>query len=145
MNIILPSLIIAFTAVCVWLMVRIVNRRERWAKWTLAAIVGLPVLYIASFGPACWLFCWAKSHALEHEEHFNTIWMFKPLTLMMPAPDKFDDMSIPNALLEYALLCTDGSWRWGYISRDGPDDPGEWRLRRGPYQIPQPALKPGAD
>jgi hypothetical protein len=29
---------------------------ERWAKWTLAAtIVGPPVLYVLSFGPACWL------------------------------------------------------------------------------------------
>jgi hypothetical protein len=37
--------------------VRIVNRRERWAKWTLlGAVVGAPVLYVLSFGPACWLF-----------------------------------------------------------------------------------------
>jgi hypothetical protein len=33
-----------------------VNRRERWAKWTGAAVAGLPVLYVASFGPACWWF-----------------------------------------------------------------------------------------
>ena len=49
-----PTLAIAFVAVCVWLLVRIINRRERWAKWTLAVIAGLPVLYVASFGPACW-------------------------------------------------------------------------------------------
>ena len=42
-------------AFSVWLTVRIVNRRERWTKWTLAAVVALPVLYVASFGPACWL------------------------------------------------------------------------------------------
>ena len=47
---------VAFAAVCVWLTVRIVNRRERWAKWMLAVVVGLPVLYVASFGPACWWF-----------------------------------------------------------------------------------------
>ena len=46
---------IAFTASCVWLMVRIVNRRERWAKRTLAGVIGIPVLYVASFGPACWI------------------------------------------------------------------------------------------
>ena len=51
----LPALAIAFAALCVWLAVRIVNRRERWAKWTLASAVGLPVMYVASFGPACWL------------------------------------------------------------------------------------------
>jgi hypothetical protein len=45
----------AFAAFCLWLTVRIVNRRERWAKWALAAVVGPAVLYTASFGPACWL------------------------------------------------------------------------------------------
>jgi hypothetical protein len=47
---------VAFAALCVWLTVRIVNRRERWAKWTLAVMVGLPMLYVLSFGPACWWF-----------------------------------------------------------------------------------------
>lgn len=47
---------VAFSALCVWLGVRIVNRRERWAKWTLAGVLGMPVLYVASFGPACWWF-----------------------------------------------------------------------------------------
>src|SRR5262249_17764059 len=47
---------VAFAALCVWLTVRIVNRRERWAKRTLAAaIIGVPVLYVATFGPACWI------------------------------------------------------------------------------------------
>jgi hypothetical protein len=47
----------AIAAFCVWLGVRIVNRRERWAKRTLAGIVlGLPLLYVVSFGPACWWF-----------------------------------------------------------------------------------------
>src|SRR5258708_27441077 len=55
MGIELAVLGIAFAAVCVWLIVRIVNRRDRWAKWTLAAVVGLPVLYLLSFGPACWI------------------------------------------------------------------------------------------
>jgi hypothetical protein len=45
---------VAFAAVCIWLAVRIVNRRERWAKWTLAVVVTVPVLYVASFGPVCW-------------------------------------------------------------------------------------------
>src|SRR5665213_6235 len=59
MTILLSALAVAFAAFCVWLMVRIINRRERWAKWTLAAAVGLPTLYVAGFGPACW----ATSHA----------------------------------------------------------------------------------
>ena len=56
MAIILQAVGVAFAALCVWLTVRIVNRRERWAKWTLAAVVSLPVLYVASYGPACWWF-----------------------------------------------------------------------------------------
>jgi uncharacterized membrane protein len=33
MSIVLPALAVAFGAFSVWLAVRIVNRRERWAKW----------------------------------------------------------------------------------------------------------------
>jgi hypothetical protein len=55
MTILLPALAVAFAAFCVWLTVRIVNRRERWAKWTLAAVVGVPVLYVLSFGPAVYM------------------------------------------------------------------------------------------
>src|SRR5438045_2779984 len=55
MAIVLSVLGVAFAAFCVWLGVRIVNRRERWAKWTAMAVVAaLPILYLASFGPACW-------------------------------------------------------------------------------------------
>jgi uncharacterized membrane protein (UPF0127 family) len=55
MNILLAVLAAAFVAFCVWLFVRIVNRRERWAKWMLATMLLLPVLYVTSFGPACWI------------------------------------------------------------------------------------------
>jgi hypothetical protein len=55
MAIVVAALGIAFAAFCIWLTVRIVNRRERWAKWTLAAVVGLPVLYVLGLGPACWI------------------------------------------------------------------------------------------
>lgn len=52
---------IAFAAFCVWLVVRIVNRRERWAMWTLAEAVGMPVLYVASIGPAIHVAYWLDS------------------------------------------------------------------------------------
>ena len=45
---------ISYAAFCIWLTIRIINRREMWAKWTLAWVVGAPVLYVASAGPACW-------------------------------------------------------------------------------------------
>src|SRR5262245_8006282 len=56
MNVAVPALATAFAAACVWLIVRIVNRKERWAKRALAALLaGMPVLYLASFGPVCWI------------------------------------------------------------------------------------------
>lgn len=54
MTIILPSLAVAFAAFCVWLTVRIVNRRERWAKRTLAVMLILST-YPLSVGPVAWL------------------------------------------------------------------------------------------
>jgi hypothetical protein len=42
-------------ALAIWLTVRIVNRRERWAQRVAVGLFfGLPILYLASFGPACW-------------------------------------------------------------------------------------------
>ncbi|HEY3963149.1 MAG TPA: hypothetical protein VGM05_01245 [Planctomycetaceae bacterium] len=57
-RIIATGLGVAFAAFCVWLAVRIMNRRERWAKRLAAIVVGAPVLYALSFGPACWLNDW---------------------------------------------------------------------------------------
>jgi hypothetical protein len=54
-EILLPTLAVALAAFCIWVAVRIVNRRERWAKRTLALVLGLPMLYALSFGPACWI------------------------------------------------------------------------------------------
>lgn len=51
---ILAVLGMAFAAFCVWLTVRIVNRRERWAIRTAIALA-LLLIYALSFGPACGL------------------------------------------------------------------------------------------
>ncbi len=45
----------AFSASAVWLVVRSINRRERWAKWALAMLIGLPSPYVLNFGPAYWM------------------------------------------------------------------------------------------
>ena len=55
MTVVVAALSVGFPAFCVWLGVRIFNRRERWAKWTLVVTLSLPVLYAASLGPACWI------------------------------------------------------------------------------------------
>ena len=35
------------------------RKRSVW-PWIVALLIGLPVLYIASFGPACWIFRWGS-------------------------------------------------------------------------------------
>ena len=47
---------VVFAAFSIWLAVRIVNRRERWAKWTAAGLLCLLAAYPLSLGPACWWF-----------------------------------------------------------------------------------------
>lgn len=54
-TIVLPALSVAFAAFCIWLIVQIVNRRARWAKWTAVGLIAIPMLYGLSFGPACWI------------------------------------------------------------------------------------------
>ena len=54
-ELILPALGVAFAAFCVWLGVRVVNRRERWAKWTGVALLVALMGYPLSFGPAYWM------------------------------------------------------------------------------------------
>ena len=55
MSVVLYFLAATFAAACIWLTVRIVNRRERWAKRTAVALVAALVGYPISFGPACWI------------------------------------------------------------------------------------------
>lgn len=44
-------LVVAYAALCVWLAIRFVNRRERWAKWTALAVALAPLIYALSSGP----------------------------------------------------------------------------------------------
>jgi hypothetical protein len=69
---------VVFGASCVWLTIRIINRRERWAKWTLATVVVLPVLYVLSFGPTCWVYSRVASED-DAEEWVTTDFIYAPL------------------------------------------------------------------
>jgi glucan phosphoethanolaminetransferase (alkaline phosphatase superfamily) len=56
MTILLPTLAVAFAAFCVWLTVRIVNRRERWAKRTAVVTAAiLTICYPGSVVAIVWL------------------------------------------------------------------------------------------
>lgn len=53
MSIVLLSLGVAFAAFCIWLTVRIVNRRERWAmRLALMSVVAVLTWYALTVGPS---------------------------------------------------------------------------------------------
>ena len=70
MEFLLAAIGIAYAAFCVWLAVRIVNKRERWAKWALAVAIGMPVPYVLGIGPVVWL----VEHRLLSETAAETIY-----------------------------------------------------------------------
>ena len=74
------AFLLAFTAMgaafTVWLVVRIVNRRERWATRTAAAMIALSVMYPLSFGPAHW---YVNSRPLQMQSVVGIMWFYSPL------------------------------------------------------------------
>ncbi len=73
------------------------DRKTPLWPWIAALLIGLPVLYVASFGPACWL-CENDVIAQRHA------WLaYRPITwTCTKAPD-----TISNAILFYAECCGD--------------------------------------
>jgi hypothetical protein len=88
MSLALPILGVAFAALCVWLAVRSINRKERWAKWTLAAVTILPTLYVLSSGPAIWM-----SGGEERMPEW-LLTMYWPLRLIPDGPEFIEDAFI---------------------------------------------------
>ena len=97
MGLSLLAVSVTLWALAVWLLVRFVNRRERWTKWTLACVAGLPVLYVASFGPAC---CLCENGILGQ----RPAWIFyRPVTwLACSGP-----MQVRDVIESYAKVCGD--------------------------------------
>ena len=54
-NLIFRIVAIGLASVCVWLTVRIVTRRERWAKRTALGLITGILLYVPSVGPMLWI------------------------------------------------------------------------------------------
>jgi hypothetical protein len=103
-RIVLPILGAAFAAAVVWLTVRLIDRRERWAKWTLAAMVALPVLYIASFGPACRMAATSFAEYASAAQIPRATWMnaYRPLCWIT---DRCDGSFFSEAILQYVSVC----------------------------------------
>ena|SRR5579872_1743411 len=91
-----------FAAFCVWLTVRIVNQRERWAKWTLAVTLSLPVLYAASFGPACWI----TSRVTVGVPVVNVVYL--PMMWIENVSPEF----IQDGILWYSKIGSARGWCW---------------------------------
>jgi len=110
MKIILAALAVAFAAFCVWLAIRIFNRRERWAKWTGMGLAGLMISYPLSIGPVCWM----SSHAGIGSGAVSAI--YGPLIKYAPpvASRIFED---------YSGLGAATSWSWRHIFILATDDP----------------------
>jgi hypothetical protein len=104
MTILLPTLAGSLAAFCVWLAVRIVNRRERWTRWTALAMVAAPALYLAGFGPACWVSSRANMGASVVSTAYG--WMVK----QVPIPS-----AIANLADQYSRLGARSGWRWTCI------------------------------
>src|SRR5579871_3835383 len=100
-EVVLAALGVAFAAFAVWLAVRIINRRERWAKrLAIGSTACLPLLYVLSFGPACW-FC-LRYGAGGEAVHV----VYRPLIHLgsLPEGQRDNPGPLPRAILWYANL-----------------------------------------
>jgi hypothetical protein len=95
---------VAFAAFCVWLTIRAINRPERWAKWTLAMAIMVPVLYVLSIGPAAW---WIA-------EPDNT----RPLAKGIP-PRRLPQFYMPVGLISDKIPTVEYHLRW-YVTLGTP-------------------------
>jgi hypothetical protein len=104
----------AFAGFCIWLIVRIVNRRERWAKQTgVRLIVSVAIAYPLLFGPVCWIHE-RQDHLDTREEIGSTIALaYRPVLAYWKS-------GLPGAEFVhwYAALGTSGNRLNGYSSSD---------------------------
>src|SRR5262245_34290699 len=70
------------------------ERKPLW-PWIVILLIGLPVLYVASFGPVCWL---AERHLIPT----SSVEVCRPLArLAARCPD-----SVMSAYMAYVRFCT---------------------------------------
>ena len=116
MSLMIPTLAAAFAAFCLWLTVRIVNKRERWAKWT-AVMTALLVLYIASFGVSC---------RLGHHRILSArtiYWVYRPVFAVWFAGPEFAQTAISRY---FNFACGTGPRRISYLVHELEAIEGDW-------------------
>jgi hypothetical protein len=90
------------------------RKRHGWPFWLAVALIGLPVLYVASFGPACWV----ASHT-----NAGAAWLpvcYRPIVSGLSIkPTRL------SAVIEwYSCLGAARGWRWAPDGIPLSDD--EW-------------------
>lgn len=93
MTILVQTLAAAFAAFCVWLTVRIVNRRERWAKRTAIAMILVLAAYPISIGPVIWF---------SHNGWFPN-WAARPLAYLYFPLDYLETVPPLGQILEWYM------------------------------------------
>jgi hypothetical protein len=130
MSVVVPFLVTAFAAFCIWLTVRMINRREWWVKWTLAAVIGVPALYPLSLGPACWI-----TSRLNFGAHSISV-IYRPIawTLGNPETHTIPSVTIAKAVRWYAKVAGRPDWDWRFTIAVGSKGilygPWEWECVR---------------
>lgn len=111
---------LAFAAFCVWIGIRIFNRRERWAKWT-AAGVGLVALYPLSFGPVCWI-----SSQMNFESRMLSAF-YQPIvwTFSNAEGDPPQIHPVGEMFVMYALVGAANDWQWFSVASVSVNDAGD--------------------
>jgi len=120
-----PIFGVVLTGFCLWFGVRVFNRKERWAKRTVLAMLIVFPLYIASLGPASWLASWGVS-PLNPTAKF-----YLPMFCAVDHTPLQVDPWITDALAWYTRV---GEKSDGQIYGRLYDESGAWELRPGPVR-----------
>jgi hypothetical protein len=129
MLIIFLALAVTFAAFVVWLAVRFINRRERWARWTLIFAVGSPVLYVGSFGPACWITSRAEVGQTAVSCAYCPLGRMCTARNFMLRPS--DELKAAGALHWYASVFATEGWIWSEYFEFDDDGNAIWKLEWG--------------
>jgi len=95
------------------------QRKKQVWPWIVALLVGLPVLYVASFGPACWV----SSRAMFGQQLVATT--YRPVLAFLSMSG--DHPPIDRAILWYATVGAAPGYKWFFEPLgDEPNGYNDW-------------------